>query len=249
MLDKKEGYRKVTYKDIVVLLRSTTELSPIYEKEISNLGMPVYSETSTEYLNSVEIQIIMSCLKIIDNPMQDIPLVTVMRSMIGGFTDNDLIEIRLADKYENFYESVVKSRIQVNEELRNKIDSFLELINNWREESEFLALDELIWKIYMDTGYYNYVGLMQNGKLRQANLKMLFERAKQYESASFKGVFNFINFIDKLKLRNNDLGAAKIIGENENVIRIMSIHKSKGLEFPVVSVSYTHLTLPTTSRV
>ena len=239
VLDKKEGYRKITYKDIVVLLRSTTELSPIYEKEISDLGMPVYSETSTEYLNSVEIQIIMSCLKIIDNPMQDIPLVTVMRSMIGGFTDNDLIEIRLADKYENFYESVVKSRIQVNEELRNKIDSFLELINNWREESEFLALDELIWKIYMDTGYYNYVGLMQNGKLRQANLKMLFERAKQYESASFKGVFNFINFIDKLKLRNNDLGAAKIIGENENVIRIMSIHKSKGLEFPVVFLSST----------
>ena len=91
----------------------------------------------------------------------------------------------------------------------------------------------------MDTGYYNYVGLMQNGKLRQANLKMLFERAKQYESASFKGVFNFINFIDKLKLRNNDLGAAKIIGENENVIRIMSIHKSKGLEFPVVFLSST----------
>ena len=239
VLDKKEGYRKVTYKDIVVLLRSTTELSPIYEKEISDLGMPVYSETSTEYLNSVEIQLIMSCLKIIDNPMQDIPLVTVMRSMIGGFTDNDLIEIRLADKYENFYESAVKSRIQVNEELRNKIDSFLELINHWREASEFLALDELIWKIYMDTGYYNYVGLMQNGKLRQANLKMLFERAKQYESASFKGVFNFINFIDKLKLRNNDLGAAKIIGENENVIRIMSIHKSKGLEFPVVFLSST----------
>ena len=239
VLDKKEGYRKVTYKDIVVLLRSTTELSPIYEKEISDLGMPVYSETSTEYLNSVEIQLIMSCLKIIDNPMQDIPLVTVMRSMIGGFTDNDLIEIRLADKYENFYESIVKARIQVNEELRNKIDSFLELINNWREASEFLALDELIWKIYMDTGYYNYVGLMQNGKLRQANLKMLFERAKQYESATFKGVFNFINFIDKLKLRNNDLGAAKIIGENENVIRIMSIHKSKGLEFPVVFLSST----------
>ena len=239
VLDKKEGYRKVTYKDIVVLLRSTTELSPIYEKEISDLGMSVYSETSTEYLNSVEIQLIMSCLKIIDNPMQDIPLVTVMRSMIGGFTDNDLIEIRLADKYENFYESIVKARIQVNEELRNKIDSFLELINQWREASEFLALDELIWKIYMDTGYYNYVGLMQNGKLRQANLKMLFERAKQYESASFKGVFNFINFIDKLKLRNNDLGAAKIIGENENVIRIMSIHKSKGLEFPVVFLSST----------
>ena len=239
VFDKKEGYRKITYKDIVILLRSTTELSPIYEKEISDLGMPVYSETSSEYLNSVEIQTIMSVLKIIDNPMQDIPLVTVMRSMIGGFTDNDLIEIRLADKYGNFYESIIKSRIQVNKELQEKIDSFLKMIESWREESEFLELDELIWKIYMDTGYYNYVGLMQNGKLRQANLKMLFERAKQYQSASFKGVFNFINFIDKLKLRNNDLGAAKIIGENEDVIRIMSIHKSKGLEFPVVFLCST----------
>ena len=239
IFDKKEGYRKITYKDIVILLRSTTELSPIYEKEISDLGMPVYSETSSEYLNSVEIQTIMAVLKIIDNPMQDIPLVTVMRSMIGGFTDNDLIEIRLADKYGSFYESIMKSKIQGNKELQEKINSFLKMLDGWREESEFLELDELIWKIYMDTGYYNYVGLMQNGKLRQANLKMLFERAKQYQSASFKGVFNFINFIDKLKLRNNDLGAAKVIGENEDVVRIMSIHKSKGLEFPVVFLSST----------
>ena len=239
VFDKKQGYRKITYKDIVVLLRSTATLAPIYEKEIADLGMPVFSDTSSEYLNSVEIQTIISVLKIIDNPMQDIPLVTVMRSMIGGFTDNDLIEIRLTDKNCNFYESILKAQVQVSEELRIKINNFLEKIENWREANEYLNLDELIWKIYLDTGYYNYVGLMQNGKLRQANLKMLFERAKQYESASFKGLFNFINFIDKLKLSSGDLGSAKIIGENEDVIRIMSIHKSKGLEFPVVFLSST----------
>lgn len=97
-----------------------------------------------------------------------------------------------------------------------------------------MALDELIWQIYLDTGFYNYVTLLPNGALRQANLKMLFERAKQYESASFKGLFNFISFIDKLHTSSGDLSSAKLIGENENVIRIMSIHKSKGLEFPVV---------------
>ena len=103
-----------------------------------------------------------------------------------------------------------------------------------------MALDELIWKIYSDTGFYNYVGLMPNGKLRQANLKMLFQKAKQYESSNFRGLYSFINFIDKLKTSSGDLGAAKIIGENENVVRIMSIHKSKGLEFPVVFLSSTN---------
>src|SRR5574344_246121 len=99
---------------------------------------------------------------------------------------------------------------------KNKIKQFLDNIENWRKEQEYLSLDELIWKIYSDTGYYNYVGLMPNGILRQANLKMLFERAKKYETASFKGLYNFINFIEKLKVNSGDLGAAKIIGENDN---------------------------------
>ena len=97
-----------------------------------------------------------------------------------------------------------------------------------------MSLDELIWKIYNDTGYFNYVGLMRNGELRQANLKMLFERAKQCESISFKGLYNFINYIEKIKTSSKDMDSAKIIGENDDVVRIMSIHKSKGLEFPVV---------------
>ncbi len=236
---KKQEKRDIKYKDIVVLLRSTKEPAPIFEKEILNLGMPVFSDSSAEYLESIEIQTIMSLLKIIDNPLQEIPLVAVMRSMIGGFTDNDLVEIRLSDKYDNFYNTILKSKQSVSELLRAKIDQFLNNLEMWRKEQEYLSLDELIWKIYNDTGYYNYVGLMTNGELRQANLKMLFERAKQCESISFKGLFNFINYIEKIKTSSKDMDSAKIIGENDDVIRIMSIHKSKGLEFPVVFLSGT----------
>ena len=236
---KKKEYRDATYKDIVILLRSTKDIAPIYEKAILSLNMPVFCDTSKEYLDSIEIQTIMSVLKVIDNPLNDIPLVTCMRSSIGGFTDNDLVEIRLNDKYDNFYNTMIKAKLNVNEELKNKIEKFLNSIDTWRKEQEYLGLDELIWKIYQDTGYFNYVGVMPNGELRQANLKKLFERAKQYEMASFKGLYNFINFIAKLQLSSGDLGAAKLIGENENVIRIMSIHKSKGLEFPIVILAGT----------
>ena len=236
---KKQEFRPIKYKDIAILLRSTKTSAPIYEKELTKQDIPVFSDSGAEYLGSIEIQTIMSLLKIIDNPLQDIPLVTVLRSSIGGFTDNDLIQIRLNDKYDNFYNAILKAKLNVDDNLKKKINTFLDNIENWRNAKEYLALDELIWKIYVETGYYNYVGLMPNGALRQANLKMLFERAKQYESASFKGLFNFINFIEKVHSGSGDLGAAKIIGENEDVVRIMSIHKSKGLEFPVVFLSNT----------
>lgn len=231
---KKEIFRDITYKDIAILLRSTKDKASIYEQELIKLDMPVFADSNQEYLDSIEIQTIMSLLKIIDNPMQDIPLVTVLRSNIGKFTDNELVEIRLSDKYDNFYNCMQKAKVDVNAQLKEKIEKFLNQIDTWRKEQEYLALDELIWKIYSDTGYYNYVGLMPNGNLRQANLKMLFERAKKYETASFKGLYNFINFIEKLKINSGDLSSAKIIGENDDVIRIMSIHKSKGLEFPFV---------------
>lgn len=237
---KQEKYRDIKYKDIVILLRSTSNLAPIYEQELINLEIPTFSDSSQEYLESIEIQTIMSLLKIIDNPIQDIPLVTVLRSYIGKFTDNDLIQIRLSDKNDNFYICMEKAVVDVDDKLKNKIQTFFNNLNKWRKEKEYLSLDELIWKIYSDTGFYNYVGLMPNGILRQANLKMLFQKAKQYESSNFKGLYNFINFIDKLKMSSGDMGSAKIIGENDDVVRIMSIHKSKGLEFPVVFLSSTN---------
>ena len=227
IIDKKTGRRDIQYKDIAILLRTSSGVANVYEKEISELEIPVYSDSSSQYLQSVEIETIMSLLKIINNPMQDIPLVTVMRSPIGNFTDNELIEIRMADRNSSFYEALLKSDLE-------KAHRFLNLLKELREDEEYMTLDEWIWNIYTKTGYMNYVNLMPNGALRVSNLRMLFERAKQYEEASFKGLYNFINFIDKIKFNQEDLKAAKIIGENENVVRIMTIHKSKGLEFPVV---------------
>ena len=230
--DRKTGIRDIKYKDICVLLRSITNVAGIYEKEISELGLPVYSDSSGEYLQSIEIETIMSLLRIINNPLQDIPLVTVMRSPIGNFTDNELVEIRMNDRNSCFYNALLKTDTK-------KVHKFLNLIEELKNDEQYMALDEWIWNIYTKTGYMNYVSLMPNGNLRVSNLRMLFERAKQYESASFKGLFNFINFIDKIKFNSEDLTSAKIIGENEDVIRIMSIHKSKGLEFPVVILAGT----------
>ena len=193
------------------------------------------------YLDSVEIQVMMSLLKIIDNPMDDIALVTVLRSMIGGFSDNELIQIRIGNTQKSFYETMceyIKDK-EADTKLKKKIEFFLDKIDGFRKEEEYMPLNEFIWKIYLDTGYYSYVSLMPNGILRASNLKILFEKAKEYEKTSFKGLYNFISFIDKLKLSNGDMSGAKLIGENENVIRIMSIHKSKGLEFPVVFLSGT----------
>ena len=237
--DKKLGYRDITYKDIVILLRSPSKVSSIYEKELLNLGIPIFSDCSNAYLDTIEIQTMINLLKILDNPVNDISLVSVLRSDIGKFTDNELLEIRLCNKEENYYKALVDASENLENPLKEKINRFLDSIEKWRQESDYLSLAELIWKIYIETGFYNYVGLMPNGNLRQANLKILFERAKEYEKTSFKGLFNFIKFIEKLKLGNSDMSAAKIIGENENVVRIMSIHKSKGLEFPVVFLSNT----------
>ena len=231
---KAQKYRDIKYRDIAILLRSTKAKAPIFEKELIEKDIPVYSDMSSEYIDTMEIQTILSLLKIIDNPMQDIPLVTVMRSSIGKFTDNELVEIRLADQHSDFYTTLLKSKLSVSTELKGKIERFLNELDKWRKEQEYLSLDELIWKIYEDTGFLNYMGVLPNGMLRQENLKMLFERAKQYESASFKGLFNFIRFIERLHSSSGDLSSAKMIGENEDVVRIMSIHKSKGLEFPIV---------------
>ena len=239
--DKNKGYRKIEYRDIVILLRATSNIANIFEKQLLNLEIPVYSEQSENYLESIEIQTIIALLKIIDNPCRDIPLVTVMRSPIGNFTDNELIKIRLTKKDGYYYEAVKEAlnNDKIDDKLKEKLKEFTKSIDRWREKEKYLQLNELIWKIYKETDYYNYVTLMPNGKVRKANLKMLFERAKEYEKISFKGLFNFIRYLERVRKSDSDLSSAKIIGENENVVRIMSIHKSKGLEFPVVIISRT----------
>ncbi len=237
--NKKQRFRDICSKDIVILLRSTKNKASIFEKELIKQNINAYTDVSEEYLQTYEVQVIMDLLKIIDNPYQDLPLVHIMLSPIGMFTNDDLLEIRLTDKNDDFYTTLLKSRLSVSESLKEKIEAFLDKIDNFRELNNVLDLDELIWRIYEDTGFLNYVALMPNGEFRCANLKILFERAKQYETASFKGLFNFINFIENVKKGNSDLGSAKLISENEDVVRIMSIHKSKGLEFPIVFLAST----------
>lgn len=238
VLDKETGeYRPLKYKDIVILLRATRNWSEIFLEEIGSEGIPVYADTGTGYFETIEIRTMMSLLKVIDNPMQDVPMISVLRSPLVSFSAEELGDIRLLDKEKYFYEIIkgVSDNIyEVNEELKNKCKVFINNLGKWRNKSIYTPIDEFIWYLYMDTAYYGYVGAMPNGKLRQANLKILFQRAKQFEQTSFKGLFNFINFINKLRNSSGDMGSAKILGENEDVVRIMSIHKSKGLEFPVV---------------
>lgn len=210
--DKKEGYRKATFKDIVILLRTTSDTAKVYEKELTQNGFPTFTDTGSNYFETEEIQIILSVLKIIDNPNNDIPLVTVLRSPIGEFTDNELIEIRLEERNGLFYQALetTKEKSQ-NLELKNKANKFLNMLNDWQLKQEYLSLDELIWYIYESTNYYNFVSSKPNGELKTANLKLLFEKAKDYEKASFKGLYNFINYIDKISRGSDDMGSAKLI--------------------------------------
>ena len=238
VLDKETGeYRQLKYKDIVILLRATKNWAEIFLDELGLEGIPVYADTGSGYFESIEIRTIMSLLKVIDNPLQDVPMIAVLKSPFMGFTAEELGDIRMVNKEKYFYENIIQIINEENNislELKEKCDRVVDLINKWRDKSLYMPIDEFIWYLYMDTSYYGYVGAMPNGVLRQANLKILFQRAKQYEQTSFKGLFNFINFINKLRKSSGDMGSAKILGENEDVVRIMSIHKSKGLEFPVV---------------
>lgn len=242
--DKKlDDYRVVDFKDIVILLRATSAWAPVFADELINMGIPTYADTGMGYFDTIEIKTVMSFLRIIDNPMQDIPLLSVLKSPIlpsTSFTPEDFIDIRLENSNTNLYECmrlICENEDEDKKEIREKCRRFLNNLKEYKEKSLYMSTDEFLWHLYMKSGYYAYVGALPSGSQRQANLKILFERAKQFEETSFKGIFNFINFIDKIKKSNSDMGSAKTLGENANVVRIMSIHKSKGLEFPIVFCS------------
>lgn len=267
---EKKEYRPVEYRDIVILMRATRNWADVFVQELSSRGIPVYADTGTGFFKTIEVQIVLSLLQVIDNPLQDIPLLSVLRSPIGSFTAGELADIRLADKESPLYYALKKvagageaageseadipgqadktgqadKSKQVDESkqadksgLAEKAARFLKRLENWRNKALYLSTDELIWYLYTETGFLSFVGAMPGGEQRQANLRMLFEQARKFEETSYRGLFNFINFINKLKSSRGDTGSAKILGENENVVRIMSIHKSKGLEFPVVFIS------------
>lgn len=265
--DKKEKkYRPAEYRDIVILMRTTRNWADVFSDELAVMGIPAYSDAGLGYFRTVEVETMLSLLQIIDNPLQDIPMLSVLRSPIGSFNEDELADIRLANRTASIYEAmkitagyVQSSSGQDNESqvqndeinlqndtysecdgdsgLKKKTAKFLKNLDRWRLASQYTPTDELVWQLLSETGYYSYVGILPGGQERQANLRMLFERARQYEETIYKGLFNFINFINRLRSGGGDMGSAKILGENDNVVRIMSIHKSKGLEFPIVIVA------------
>ncbi|RKD26555.1 DNA helicase/exodeoxyribonuclease V, subunit A [Caminicella sporogenes DSM 14501] len=231
---KMRQYMDIDFRHIVILLRSPKNWAPIFAEVFAKEGIPLYSDDSSGYFNTLEINIFLDLLRLIDNKRQDIPLLSVMRSPIGNFTTDELIKIRL-NKREGSYYSALEAYIIDNEDkLSKKIKCFIEKLDKWAYQARYFKLDEFIWKLLIETGYYHYVGAMPGGIQRQANLRVLVDRAYQFEKSAINGLFLFLRFIDKLTKSRGDMGAAKTLGENENVVRIMSVHKSKGLEFPVV---------------
>ena len=236
VVDKASGtQRPAQYRDIVILLRSMTQ-APVIAEELKKQGIPVYADISEGYFEAIEVQVMLSFLKVIDNPRQDIPLAAVLRSPIVGLDENELADIRLANRYGSYYEALLDYEKTNHNETAEKIARFLKRLEKFRRASREGALSELIWNIYRETGYYDFVGGMPGGRQRQANLRALYDRARSYESTSFRGLFRFLRFIERMEEEGDDLGVARALSEQEDVVRIMTIHKSKGLEFPIVIV-------------
>ncbi|WP_040981917.1 helicase-exonuclease AddAB subunit AddA [Oceanobacillus jeddahense] len=239
VVDKDKGqHRNLMYRDIVILMRSMT-WAPVIMDELKKQGIPVYAELTSGYFEAIEIRVMISLLKIIDNPRQDIPLAAVLRSPIVGLKENDLAAIRLADRHGNFYDALSAYMEKEDNDVTEQLKEFQTLLENLRLSARQGALSELIWQIYRESGYYDFVGGIPGGKQRQANLRALYDRARSYEETSFRGLYRFLRFIERMEEEQKDLGAARALSEQEDVVRIMTIHKSKGLEFPVVILGGT----------
>jgi len=238
--DRKLGRtRPITYRDIVILLRSMP-WAPQMMEEFKQQGIPVYANLSTGYFEATEVAIMLSLLKVIDNPYQDIPIASVLRSPIVGLNANELAIIRLYQKKGSYYEALkafLQESSKEHEYVYEKVEPFMKKLKIWRDLARKGPVSDLIWQLYRDTRFLDFVGGLPGGKQRQANLRALYDRARQYEATSFRGLFRFLRFIERMQDRGDDLGAARALGEQEDVVRIMTIHSSKGLEFPVVFVA------------
>ena len=244
-----KGY---AYKDMVILLRSphsvSREMVDIFGKE----GIPAYAELKTGYYSAVEVETVLSFLAIIDNPRQDIPMAAVLRSPLFSFTDEELGEIVLAkgSLYEKPYDKSKENAVNLSllaekalpSALEEKWQNFQNKLERYRRLSRSLRLHSLLTLIYEETDYYNYVRALPLGEKRQANLDQLLEDAKQFEKGSYSGLFHFIRYIEKVKKQEQDQGEATVFSEKDDLLRIMSIHHSKGLQFKVVFLSQLHKT-------
>ncbi|MFV0636153.1 helicase-exonuclease AddAB subunit AddA [Mitsuokella sp. WILCCON 0060] len=234
------GYRPLAYRDIAILLRAVKGKANTLLESLRKNSVPAYADVDGGYFEANEVRLVLALLKVIDNARQEIPLAAVLVSPIGGFTMEELARLRMSVPDEDLYGALLRSHspeTPLPEDLADRAADFSAALNSWRSYAVSHSVPELIWKLYRETGYYDYVGGLRGGLLRQANLRMLADRAAEYEKTNYRGLFRFLRFLEDLKKRDTDLSVARTLGASEDVVRIMSIHKSKGLEFPVVIVA------------
>lgn len=235
--DKKIGeFREIKYSDIVVLMRATSGWGAIFEEKFIKEGIPLYYEGGTGYLESLEIEMFLNILKIIDNKRNDVPLLSVLRSSFGGFSIDEIISIRLEFSAKAYYDSLLLASKE-DTVLGRKSKNFIDKIGYWYETSRYLSIDTFIEKLLRESNFLNYSSALPGGNLRRGNLKLLIQKAKIFSNSSASGLFYFIKYVEKMGKISADFDTANVISENENVVRLMSIHKSKGLEFPVVIIA------------
>ena len=243
------AYRPARYGDIVILLRTAGSWARTFSEVLTKNGIPNRSGSRTGYFSAEEVRTVLSCLRILDNPRQDIPLAAVLRSPVGGLTDDELAMLRIVFPKEPLYDCVncwlsgyadrPDARFPEGDQKRltDKLARFSAVFSSLRERVCDLPIHLLLWKILDETGYGDAAAAGPDGLQKKANLDMLVEKAIAYEKTSYKGLFHFIRYIEKLKKFEVDFGEAGIAQEDENLVRIMTIHRSKGLEFPIVFVS------------
>ena len=244
VLDKEtREYRRVQYRDIVILTRSIRGWAEVFSSVLGEEGIPAYSVSREGYFETYEVSVLLDYLKILDNARQDLPLAAVLTSVFGGLNTRELAEIRIAYPNVPFYEAAAMcaesdaAEDACMEELRGKLRRFYDQVRYFREKVPYTPIHELLEEIIDKTGYGLYIAAMPGGAQRMANVEMLTERAAAFEGTSYKGLFNFVRYIAQLKKYDVDYGEAGIMDEQADTVRIMSIHKSKGLEFPIVFVA------------
>ena len=237
--DKETGsLRPVRYRDIVILLRTNSGWDEEFKKVLEEEGIPVYITSKTGYFSATEVQELLSFLRVLDNPTQDIPLYGVMKSVFGGFSEEEIALVRCKDKKCSLWENVLFYEAQgEDEQLQEKCHHFKGQVEKYRECSIYMPIRQLLEALVDEYHYLAYVSAMPGGSKRKANVEMLFAKASDFEDTSYFGLFHFVRYIEKLEKYDVDFGEADILDENADVVRIMSIHKSKGLEFPVTFVS------------
>lgn len=240
VVDKETGtLRPVTYNDIVILIRSLKGNGEKIAAILNGKGIPTYVSSKTGYFQTTEIQLLMDFLRVLDNPRQDIPLVAVLTGPMVGLTSEELAILKCQSDGRDFY-TRLKSYLEQGEEeiLRRKVEAFFALLQRYRRKTAYLSIYDLLSEVIEKTGYGNYIEAMPGGEQRQANLRMLLEKAKDFEKTSYKGLLHFVRYMEQLQKYEVDYGEANIQDGQQQVVRLMTIHKSKGLEFPVVFVMH-----------